>query len=375
MSLKLQVLTFICFLFGCHVKGYTQIATYNGKISNLNIKSSFQADKSILPDISVKDTSAIKAQIARELETYLTQEINKLEAAEHTRELEKTFSGIYGSISDLKNYDDKVLSYFPDSSLIRMDTAELVNRLEEVAIQQLSQNKDIRSANELLSQKESEFDQLKSNFEDPSKNLDGFVENPSKWMEALPEGAMDGLLDVVRNKSKKQKQKFSSYSSDETVSNVKSNSLKGAPLRKRFLFECDFQTQIDKETSLDLLPTVGWRINKGWSFGAGISYRFFLSADQNSIYTDQEVKGYRILSDYNIWKSLFIRGEFESLNVSREGDRGSEVYWSDSASIGAGNTFSFSDKIKGKLIIQYNLLHTESSPSRRPFVIRFGLSI
>jgi hypothetical protein len=131
------------------------------------------------------------------------------------------------------------------------------------------------------------------------------------------------------------------------------------------------------ETSLDISPSVGYRITDKFSAGVGITYQYY----NNRIYHEStNIYGYRAFLSHAIYKSVFAYTEFENLsleskyfdplNVHQDKDR----YWLPSLFIGAGYKMAISEKAFFYMMLLYNLNDSGESYYQNP-VIRVGISL
>jgi len=219
-------------------------------------------------------------------------------------------------------------------------------------------------------------------------------------------------LQAAQQKLATFKKKYSSIQSTKDMSTaVKRNSLEGRPLSERLVLGGTFQvnpsysrsngsqspttgtsgqsqsspsssgggTSTSKvPTSVDLSPLLGYRLNKKFTLGIGVTYRAVL--DLEHYQAKDQVYGYRGFFQADAPKGFFLHGEYERMNTAVESSNTStaptdEIYrhWKSGALAGIGKEYSFVKGIKGQVMVLYDFLHEEGvSPYKKPWVIRFG---
>jgi len=173
------------------------------------------------------------------------------------------------------------------------------------------------------------------------------------------------------------KKKYASVPNSSDLSTAtKLGSLKGKPFKERFFLGGTLQLLVGDPTSIDFSPLAGYKLNKRWSVGVGGSYRISFGSDKSKYanHIDQDVYGYRVFSEYILFKGIFVHGEFESMNKKLENQLSDQPkrIWVNGLMAGLGKEYRFAKNVKGNVMVLYNFLHSEDSPYDKPFVIRFS---
>jgi len=205
-------------------------------------------------------------------------------------------------------------------------------------------------------------------------------------------------LQAAQQKLATFKKKYSSIQSTKDMSTaVKRNSLEGKPLSERLVLGGTFQINPSYSrssgsqstttgtsgsgsstgkvpTSVDFSPLLGYRLNKNYTLGIGVTYRAILNFDEFE--AKDQVYGYRGFFQADAVKGFFLHGEYERMNTAVEtGSATDEIYrrWKSGALAGIGKEYSFIKKIKGQVMVLYDFLYEVGvSPYKRPWVIRFA---
>jgi hypothetical protein len=129
-------------------------------------------------------------------------------------------------------------------------------------------------------------------------------------------------------------------------------------------------------TSIEISPSVGYRITKSFSAGIGGTYQFY---NDRIYHFKTDIWGYRVFLSHTIYKNFFAYTEFEALSLeSRVFDitglyANQERFWLNSYFIGAGYRTEITKRSSAFIVVLYNLNETANSPYRNP-EIRFGIN-
>jgi len=320
-------------------------------------------DDSLSPE-TLEDASDMGKEHLDKLDKYKQAEEVKSQVEEYT--------------GDLKN--------LPDSS------GAILKQLPETAEQQAARRVD--GLNDIETRK-AELEKLKNtpqNYQNKARNYQQKMAKmrSKEYMRklAIQKAKMNSVkhfakhtkkIEAAQQKLGKLKKKYSSVlNSNDLSTATKKNSLTGTPLKERFILGGNLEVNTGDPTSLDFSPTLAYRINKVWTAGLGGSYRANFGEEIEFWDAfDQDVYGYRVFSEYVVFKNFFTHGEFESMNVSIKNPAGEIMgrQWVSGALAGMGKNYNFINKVKGNVMVLYDFLHGDSSPHKRPWVIRFGFHI
>jgi hypothetical protein len=90
--------------------------------------------------------------------------------------------------------------------------------------------------------------------------------------------------------------------------------VKERPMRERIFFGGNFGLQFGTITFVDVSPLIGYRFTDKFSAGPGISYMFYRERFAGFAPFETSIYGGRIFSRYEIFRGIFLHGEYEVLN-------------------------------------------------------------
>ncbi|MEO9802266.1 MAG: hypothetical protein ABJF04_03415 [Reichenbachiella sp.] len=185
------------------------------------------------------------------------------------------------------------------------------------------------------------------------------------------------VLAKAMNQSNELKQKYSKVvNSNDLSTATKRKSLEGTSFWGRLVFGGTFQIHIDKQSSIDLNPELAYRINKKWDVGVGGNYRVNAAVeDLLGTIQDQKIYGYRIFTEYQLYKSFFGHVEFESLAARPTDVDGASVEWNNSLLAGIERRFKLGDSVEAQISLLYNFMHKSNPLYTSPWNIRFGFNL
>jgi hypothetical protein len=201
----------------------------------------------------------------------------------------------------------------------------------------------------------------------------------SKALELLANN--QDKVDVAKNKLTALKKKYSSVPDlGDMSSAIKRNSLKGTPLKNRFLFGLNFQLQRGDPMALDLSPNLMYRFNKLFMAGISGTYRAKLGIeDKINTKVEHDVFGFGAIAQHRIWKGIFAHGEYNYLstpvNAKASGSDLKGRAWHSSLPVGIGSTIKISNAINSQIILTYDFLHNSQSPNPKAWNIKFGFQL
>ncbi|MEO9966531.1 MAG: hypothetical protein ABJF11_12115 [Reichenbachiella sp.] len=185
------------------------------------------------------------------------------------------------------------------------------------------------------------------------------------------------LLAKAMSQSSELKQKYSKVvNSNDLSTATKRSSLEGTSFWGRLVFGGTFQIHIDNQSSIDLNPEIAYRINKKWDVGIGGNYRVNAAVeDLLGAIQDQKIYGYRIFTEYQLYKSFYGHVEFESLAAKPvDAADGTSAVWNNSLLAGIERRFSLGDRVEAQISLLYNFMHKKNPLYNSPFNVRFGFN-
>ncbi|MCG8309508.1 MAG: porin family protein [Cytophagales bacterium] len=191
----------------------------------------------------------------------------------------------------------------------------------------------------------------------------------------------EAKLLTAQSQLSKLKKKYTYVGSTTDMKHAKkARSLKGEPLKKRLVVGGNFNLHRGNPTSVDLAPSVMYKLDKKTSLGLSGTYRVKLGIeDQFQTTVTQDVYGYSVLGEYRIGHGFFGYGEFEYLSRPDPDPAPTDKVlrtWQEGLLFGIGKQFSFTKGINARLIITYNALYEEDkTPSNSPWNFKFGLNL
>jgi len=185
------------------------------------------------------------------------------------------------------------------------------------------------------------------------------------------------VLKAAMDEVSSLKEKYSKViDSNDLSTAVKINSLEEKPMVERFIFGGTFQIHIDDNTSLDLNPEIGYRINKQFDIGLGGTYRLNVATEDffNSI-QEKQVIGYRGFVEHLLMKSFWFHGELEALKGTFQNNTEEFKEWNYSLLVGLERRFTLSGNVSGQVSILYNFMYANHPLYRSPWSFRFGFNV
>ncbi|WKN42513.1 hypothetical protein [Tunicatimonas pelagia] len=182
----------------------------------------------------------------------------------------------------------------------------------------------------------------------------------------------DQLQDAQRS-LQKLKKKYSHVQADQNVF-LRKSSLKGIPISERLVYGSGFQILSNAPFGVQLAPYLGFQLNRKWLGGFSASYRLQLRDDGRGIQTQQSIYGGSAFTHYQFFKGFLLHAEFELMSQPISAPQQDDLIrqWQKSAFIGVGKTYALTKHIQGKIVVLYDLLHSEESLYSRPWVVRFA---
>lgn len=364
-----------------------QYAALLSKDTTLNLRSRAlaEAEKKVLdrlpPSVtpfssfSLQDSAALKKMKMQALQQAKEKSLASLPPGQQkqAREIQSEF-GEYSK--EAKQY----LVFLKDS-VDRLDTlkamavkhaTEQANSLAEGQMNQLN------PFNKSLTELKSTPDQYKQQVDD--------LRDTAKIKEAARQKAQELLtqnsyIKSVQSKMGLLKNKYSTLlNSNDLSTGIKEKSLKGRPLRERWVIGGNFNIVNFTPLMIDLAPQFGYRINKRFQVGVSGVYRAkFVDSVRVSNAVPSNVYGYSVFASYAIILNFFAYAEFERTTSTAKlqvNDAKGESIWINSALVGIGRQFKIHKKVNGSVLLLWNPLHVNGkSPYHEAFVIKTGFQL
>ena len=226
--------------------------------------------------------------------------------------------------------------------------------------------------------------EMKAAPEEYKKQLEQY-KDPIKAKKELKQKATEQLsqLDAVKGLQDKiglAKKKYSTLlNSNDLSTGIKEKSLKGRPLRERWVIGGNLNIADTAPLMIDLSPQFGYRVNKKFQVGINIVYRLkFVDSVRISNAISQDHYGYGAFATYSIILNFFAYAEFEqaaSLIKSNTPDKPSRE-WLNNVFVGVGRKFKIHPKVNGTVLLLWNPVHVNgTTPFSEAFVIKTGFQI
>ncbi|UXX79429.1 outer membrane protein transport protein [Reichenbachiella carrageenanivorans] len=284
---------------------------------------------------------------------------------------------IIGYRSELKDYQDSLKNYEDDKEkreyLIILKKQELSEKygkeLEERAVKEATARGQVAlPTNNPELEKVLQYKDLA----DETLNVNQSKTKGVNYFEGKEE-----VLANAMSQSAELKEKYSKVvDSNDLSTATKRNSLAGTRFWGRLVFGGTFQIHIDQQTSIDLNPELAYRINKKWDVGIGGNYR--LNGEIDDLLgqaQETQVYGYRVFTEYFLFKGFHAHLEFESLAAKPmvASDNG-RVAWNQSLLAGLERRFNLGENTQAQISLLYNFMHKDNPLYNSPWNVRFGFS-
>jgi hypothetical protein len=189
------------------------------------------------------------------------------------------------------------------------------------------------------------------------------------------------VLQAAMEKVSKYKQKYSSLQSIHDLPKRRPNEMRGKPFRERLVPGIAFQIQRKSNDLLvDFNVYAGYRFTGKFTSGLGWNQRVAYNSKSNDFNPHARVFGPRTFAEYNLFKGICPRVEFEFMNTfvpkalfapatTDVGNR--EWVWT--AFAGLKKDYRFLKKVKGTTMVMFNVYNPlHRSPYADVMNVRFG---
>jgi long-subunit fatty acid transport protein len=145
------------------------------------------------------------------------------------------------------------------------------------------------------------------------------------------------------------------------------------PFKDKLFFGGNLGLQFGAITFIDISPLIGYRINKKFSVGVGITYQYLRRKDAYYNF-ETNVYGGRMFGRYFMLDNLFVQGELEYLNLEAF-----DLYYKRRVDVfnvlgGVGYFQRFAQNSGVVAMILYNFNQSFYTPYSNP-VIRIGVNL
>lgn len=358
---------------------YTQAlnGSYNGYLDTLQGSLKFiKESEGFLVKSKAKLTNA--TQSVQLLEDKLQQaEHIKTYIRERRQQLKNQLAGYTGFTKDLQRINKEAYYY---SQQLNEYKSLLKDRkkAEATAIKIL---RKIPAYNDFLKNNSrlAELFNLPSGGSDLTQDLQGL--QTRMQVEQLIQGRLGSSQDARRLVSQQMdqaraqfselKNKFLNVDNIADMPDFKPNEMKTKSLIQRLEFGGNIQFQRSNNwypATSDLAGQVAYKFHKDGSAGLGMVYKLGLGKDLDHIAFSNSGIGIRSFVDWKLKKTFYINGGFEQ-NYNK-------VYgWQGSALLGISKKYKINNKLKGNVILLYDLLSSHNVPRTDPIKLRMGYNL
>jgi len=286
---------------------------------------------------------------------------------------------VQGEMKDVTNVTGDVGKYGNDLQNVTKgnlgEVKEVPKALENKAAD-MTGVKDLTGQTKELDRYKNQLGQL----QDPAKNKDQLLQKGKQ--EAMNHFAgKEQVLQEAMEKVSKYKQKYSSLQSIHDLPKRRPNEMRGKPFRERLVPGIAFQIQRKSNDLLvDFNVYAGYRFTGKFTAGLGWNQRVAYNSKSNDFNPHARVFGPRTFAEYNLFRGICPRVEFEFMNTfvpkalfaPVTTDVGSRE-WVWTAFAGLKKDYRFLKKIKGTTMVMFNVYNPRHrSPYADVMNVRFG---
>ncbi|HYG17967.1 MAG TPA: hypothetical protein VD816_03525 [Ohtaekwangia sp.] len=201
-------------------------------------------------------------------------------------------------------------------------------------------------------------------------------------LERLKQQARDHFMEhpeafgSAQQKIQKILSRYRDFSNSTNLkSAIRQTSLKGKVWTERLAIASGLNIVRASPLSLDISPSIGYRLNTKWTMGAGFRHRF---STGDSIQGGLSARGtaIKVFTQIDLWSTVYAQCEWEHTRVYSDIKENRSGAWKNSCFVGAGKRMLIHPKVYLTLTVLYNLSPDDgnaSYPGR--FVIRPGFQL
>lgn len=287
------------------------------------------------------------------------------------------------SSQELKKLEGQAGEYAKEAKQLKKDGLKDSTQLKKWTEDQIQGRTEIKA----LKDKENE---LKKQQELRKKYLEQVAKyrSPEKMEKEIKQQAANVANDVMAKNSRavqkaqsemsKAKKKYGEFQSMKNLPKRALNPMKELPFRERFYPGMLMQVQSSKFYSIDFAPQAYYKITTRFDVGTGFVYRLNADFNKMSFIQNHDLYGFKIFSNFKIYKSFYFRLEGERINRQVPAGIGTDLTnlrWTNTLLGGIGKEFTISKKIQGNTLVLYNALDHFDSPYPNKLVLRFGFNL
>ncbi len=287
------------------------------------------------------------------------------------------------SSQELKKIEAQAGEYAKEVKQLKKDGLKDSTQLKKWTEDQIQGRTEIKA----LKDKENE---LKKQQELQKKYLEQVAKyrSPEKMEQEIKKQAANVANDLIPKNSKevqkaqsemsRAKKKYGEFQSMKNLPKRALNPMRELSFRERFYPGMLMQVQSSKFYSIDFAPQSYYKITSRFDVGAGFVYRLNADFNKMSLIQNHDLYGFKIFSNFKIYKSFYFRLEGERINRQVPVGTGTDATnfrWTNTLLGGIGKEFTISKKIQGNTLVLYNMLDHYDSPYPNKLVLRFGFNL
>ncbi len=189
-------------------------------------------------------------------------------------------------------------------------------------------------------------------------------------------------LDALNPALKKAQQQFAKVKrlnpAVQSIKNLKKkrpNRMKDKPFRDRFVPGTTLQVYKADKVMFDWAVQAGYRISGRLTLGAGYTYRLSVDKTNTNGVGSEGLYGYRVYTQFGLFKNVFAHGEFEALTVDARKQPALVEVSSDKVHgsyFGLGRRYTISKKFRGSVTGLYRVNYRGKVPGLSRVQLRIG---
>ncbi len=329
-----------------------------------------QLDKwwAFLKDSTASDSS--KRVARRELRTFM---VNDLMANDE-------FKGLYdhcrvnGQPLEVENLKNKFHQFDTLNNVLNLTPDEILKEADRVAEKQLAKVPGFDQLSS-ASQQVSDLKEKVGNLSDPEslkergkaqaikEATDSFAGSLAKVQAA--HGKISNLLNKYREFT----------DANKPSSGIKKNSMQGKTFFEHIVFGGNFNVVSTDPISLDLSPSLGYRLRGNFFVGLGMNYRqTFGDSIKSNWYVSPRNTALKTFASYDVIKGFYAYAEWQRTGMLSKANDHSTNKWQNNYFVGVGKKVLIHPKVYLTTTVLYNLngeVHNPFQPRR--FQVKLGL--